>query len=490
MKNQLIYRILGKLLIAYGIFMAVPLVMALWEKETAALTALVASVSLTVLTGSIMTVFGSNEGNIGIREGFLIVAGGWILAGVFGAFPYWFAGVTPGYLDALFEAVSGLTTTGASVLSDVEAVAASILLWRSMTHWIGGMGIIVLFLVFLPNLGMGGVNLFKAEVPGPRVDKVLPRIRDTAIALWLIYVCLTGIEIILLVLTGMPWFDAVNHAFATLATGGFSTKNTSVAHFDNLATELVITFFMFTAGGNFGLYFLAWHKGIRRLLKNTEFKVYAVIVAVSTLLITLSLYAQAEGEIGKSLREALFQVVSIMTTTGFATADFDKWPPVAKMILFVLMFIGGCAGSTAGGIKVIRFILLNKEATATVVRAIHPRLVRRVVVDNKPVSFDILNTTFHFFYFFIVIYVVSVLIVAACGLPAFDALSAVAATLGNIGPGFGIVGPTTTYAEVPDLAKAVLTLDMLFGRLELFTLLVLFHPEFWQPYFVKKKGSY
>lgn len=486
MKTQLILRILGKLMLAYAIFMAVPLVWALLYKETDAFSGLALSVGLTALTGSIMTVFGSDRSNITAREGFLIVAGAWVLTSCFGGLPYVFTGVVPTYLDALFETVSGLTTTGASIISDLEVLPSSILLWRSMTHWIGGMGIIVLFLVFLPNLGMGAVNLFKAEVPGPKVDKVLPRIKNTAVALWVMYVMLTVAQIVLLTVAGMSVFDAVNHSFATVATGGFSTKNLSIAYYDNIAIELIIVFFMFVAGGNFGLYYVVWQKGLRRLLRDTEFKVYFVIVVLSTLLIALSLYFQADTGAGKSLRDALFQVVSLMTTTGFMSADFDKWPPMTKIVLLSLMFIGGCAGSTAGGIKVIRFILLNKEAMGTIIKAIHPRLVRSVVVDKKPVSFDVLNTTFHFFYLYIIIFVFSVLVVAASGLQPFDAIGAVAATLGNVGPGFGIVGPTTTFAEVPAIAKAVLTFDMLLGRLELFTLLVLLHPEFWQPYFIRR----
>lgn len=486
MKTQLILRILGKLMLAYAIFMAVPLVWALLYKETDAFSGLALSVGLTALTGSIMTVFGSDRSNITAREGFLIVAGAWVLTSCFGGLPYVFTGAAPTYLDALFETVSGLTTTGASIITDLEVLPSSILLWRSMTHWIGGMGIIVLFLVFLPNLGMGAVNLFKAEVPGPKVDKVLPRIKNTAVALWVMYVMLTVAQIVLLTVAGMSVFDAVNHSFATVATGGFSTKNLSISYYDNIAIELIIVFFMFVAGGNFGLYYVVWQKGLGRLLRDTEFKVYFVIVVLSTFFIALSLYFQADTGAGKSFRDALFQVVSLMTTTGFMSADFDKWPPVTKIVLLSLMFIGGCAGSTAGGIKVIRFILLNKEAMGTIIKAIHPRLVRSVVVDKKPVSFDVLNTTFHFFYLYIIIFVFSVLIVSASGLQPFDAIGAVAATLGNVGPGFGIVGPTTTFAEVPAIAKAVLTFDMLLGRLELFTLLVLLHPEFWQPYFIRR----
>jgi trk system potassium uptake protein TrkH len=308
-----------------------------------------------------------------------------------------------------------------------------------------------------------------------------------AIALWLIYVVLTVSEIILLVAAGMSLFDAVNHAFATMATGGFSTKNTSIKYYDNLAVELILTFFMFVAGGNFGLYLLVWKKGFFKLFQDTEFKIYCLIIAVSTAVITVSLCWQAYDSVGQSLRDALFTVVSIITTTGFVTADFDKWPSVTKIVLLLLMFIGGCAGSTAGGIKVVRFLILIKDAIAALLRSVHPQLVKTIKIDHKPVDFEVLSNTMQFFFLYIIIFVISVLLVTATGLEPWDAMGAVAATLGNVGPGFGVVGPTTTFFEVSMFTKAVLTFDMLLGRLEIFTILVLFHPEFWQPYLIHSR---
>ncbi|MCX7781543.1 MAG: TrkH family potassium uptake protein, partial [Negativicutes bacterium] len=372
------------------------------------------------------------------------------------------------------------------IIPDVEVLPGSILLWRSLTHWLGGMGIIVLFLVFLTNLGADAVNLFRAESPGPTVERVMPRIRTMALSLWTMYVIMTGIEIILLWLAGMSFFDAVNHAFATMATGGFSTKNASIKYYDNIYIELIVITFMFIAGGNFGLYYVAWKKGFARVLKDAEFKLYGAIVIVSALAIALFLRVQGNIPLELGLRDSLFTVVSIITTTGFVTGDFDQWPPATKIILLLLMFIGGCAGSTAGGIKVIRLLILMKETVGSLLRAVHPKIVRSVKVGGRPVDFTVLNTILQFFFLYIMLFFISVLLVAATGLSPFDAMGAVAATLGNVGPGFGVIGPTTTYAELHPIAKAVLTADMLLGRLELFTILVLFHPEFWQPYIIKK----
>jgi trk system potassium uptake protein TrkH len=489
MRTQIIATLLGKLLGVYTFCLAVPLIYALCRQESV-YTAFALSVLITGSLGAALFRVGCLGGNIvgriGIREGFLVVSGAWIITSLLGALPYWLAGVVPTYLDGVFETVSGLTTTGASIIPDVEAMPESILLWRSITHWLGGMGIIVLFLVFLSEIGADAVNLFRAESPGPTVDRVLPRIREMARNLWLLYVAFTAIQIVLLYLAGMNLFDSVNHTFATMATGGFSTKNTSIKYYDSLTIELIITFFMFLAGGNFGLYYLAWRKGLGRLWRDSEFKVYLGIVVGSTLVIALAVCLQSDLPFGTSLRDSLFTVVSLMTTTGFVTADFDQWPPVAKIILLFLMLLGACAGSTAGGLKVIRLIILMKDAVRSLLRAVHPKLVQAVKVDGKPVHFDVLHTILRFFFLYVLVFVVSVIIVSATGLEPFDAMGGVAATLGNVGPGFGAVGPTTTYADVHPVAKFVFILDMLLGRLELFTLLVLVHPEFWQPYMTRR----
>lgn len=478
MNYLFVENILGRLMVAYAAFMGAPLLVALIRHEGSILAFLI-SIIVTLISGVILVAHGQKDGRMGLREGFVIVAGAWILTSLAGALPFALSGAVPNYLDGLFESVSGLTTTGASVIDNLEILPQSILLWRSMTHWLGGMGIIVLFIVFLPNM-TGAVHLYNAEVPGPISERVLPRIRENALKLWQIYLGLTLTLIILLILVGMNWFDAINHSFATMATGGFSTKNTSIMYYDNVGIELILVVFMIIAGGNFGLYYMAWRTGIKKVLKDVEFQFYLLIIAVSTLMIALSLWWMMGMDGGNSLRHALFQVVSIMTTTGFASDDFNQWPSVTKFILLGLMFVGGSAGSTAGGIKVSRIILLFKLGWAELRRAIHPKAVINVRFAKRSVDPSILNTVAVFFFLYLSIFAFATLLVTATGIEPFDAMSAVAATLGNVGPGFGVVGPMTTYSSINMFGESVLILCMLLGRLELFTLLVLIQPEFWR----------
>lgn len=479
MQIELVMSILGRFQCAYAAYMLMP---ALWAAITgdAATWPLFKAVSLTAAAGFMMVAAGQKEGSLAAREGFAIVTGTWVLASVFGALPFSLTGATPTYIDAIFETVSGLTTTGASVIDSLGKVPAPILLWRSMTHWLGGMGIIVLFIVLLPQLGVGAVHLFKAEVPGPITERVVPRIRETALALWKIYLLLTIAQIFMLMLAGMSFFDSLNHSFATLATGGFSTNDTSIKHYDSVIIEAIITFFMIVAGANFGLYYLAWRGGAKRVFADTEFRVYLAIIALSTLLITANLAMAMDQSIARAFRDALFQVASIITTTGFMSADFDKWPPFSKLILFLLMFIGGCAGSTAGAIKVSRLIILAKQSWAELRKAIHPRVVTSIHVDNKAIDSSVISSVSQFFFLYMMIFVLAVLYMTALGLEPFDAMGAVAGTLGNVGPGFGIVGPTTTYSSIAPSGKLVLSLCMLLGRLELFTMLVFLRAEFWR----------
>jgi len=477
MNYSLVEGILGRLMVAYAAFMGAPLLVSLIWQEKSVLAFLI-SIVVTLILGVILVAHGAKDGRMGLREGFVIVAGAWILTGITGALPFALSGAVPTYLDGLFETVSGLTTTGASVIDNVEILPRSILLWRSMTQWLGGMGIIVLFIVFLPNM-TGAVHLFKAEVPGPISERVLPRIRDNALKLWQIYLGFTITQILLLMLVGMTWFDAINHSFTTMATGGFSTKGASIMYYDSLGIELVVIIFMIIAGGNFGLYYLAWRSGVKKILKDVEFQFYLLIIAVSTLMIALSLWWTMGTGSGNSLRQALFQVVSIMTTTGYASADFNQWPSVSKFILLCLMFIGGSAGSTAGGIKVSRIILLFKLGWAELRRAIHPKAVINVRFAKSSVDPVVLNTVAVFFFLFLSIFAFATLLLTATGLEPFDAMSAVVATLGNVGPGFGVVGPMTTFSSINPFGESVLILCMLLGRLELFTLLVLIQPEFW-----------
>jgi trk system potassium uptake protein TrkH len=324
------------------------------------------------------------------------------------------------------------------------------------------------------------VHLFNAEVPGPVSERVLPRIKDTALTLWKIYIIFTLVQLILLTIAGMSFFDAINHSFATMATGGFSTKNTSIAYYDNFAIELILTFFMILAGGNFGIYLMAWRKKSLKSFRNTEFYIYLFIIFLATVIIAGSLWFNIGKSPEYAFRHALFQVVSIMTTTGYASADFDQWPSMTKLILLILMFIGGSAGSTSGGMKVSRIILLTKSTLTELKQGIHPRAVSSIKLEGKAIDPNTLNRVGVFFFLYIVIFAAVSIVLAATGLEPFDALSAVAATLGNIGPGFGVVGPTTTFASINLFGKLVLTFCMLLGRLELFTLLILLRPEFWR----------
>jgi trk system potassium uptake protein TrkH len=471
--------ILGRLTFGYGFCILLPALVSFFEGDVV-WKPLLCSALATQLLGGIMSTIQRENHRVGVREGFAIVGFSWILASLLGALPYFFSGILPNYVDGVFETVSGLTTTGASVISDLTIVPNGIPLWRSLTHWLGGMGIIVLFIAFLPEIGAGAIHMFRAEVPGPAADRVVPRLRDTAIALWGIYTILTIAQIMLLLLAGMPLFDSINHTFATMATGGFSTKNNSVLFFDSLAIELIIVLFMTIAGGNFGLYFLVWKKGFRVLLHDLEFKVYLAIMGGATIAMAANLIWAANQPVGQSVRDSLFTASSIMTTTGFVTADFDQWPPFSKFVLLILMFVGGCAGSTAGAIKVVRLILLGKQSWTELKRDLHPKMVFSVKIDGKPVAQNILQVTGQFFFVYICTFVLGVLLVSADGINAWDAIGAVAATLGNVGPGFGVVGPTTTYYALSDFVKIVLSLCMLLGRLELFTLLIFLRPEFWR----------
>jgi trk system potassium uptake protein TrkH len=441
---------------------------------------LVAATAVTFFSGALLLFFGKSDGSVGAREGFVIVTGAWVLASLYGALPFSFAGATPTYIDSVFETVSGLTTTGATVINALGELPEPLLLWRSMTHWLGGMGIIVLFIVLLPQLGVGAFHLFKAEVPGPITERVVPRIRDTAVALWLIYALLTIAQIVLLMLAGMSFFDAMNHSFATMATGGFSTRDASITYYNSPLIEGIITTFMIVAGGNFALYYLAWRSGVRRIFADTELKAYLAIIAVATGLITLNLVLTMDQPLVRAFRDALFQVVSLITTTGFVTADFDQWPPLSKMILLLVMFIGGCAGSTAGAIKVSRLLILCKQSWAELRKAIHPRVVTSIQVDNRTVELSVITAVSQFFFVYMLIFVVAVLFMAGTGMQPLDAMGAVAATLGNVGPGFGVVGPTTTYAAVSPGGKIILSVCMLLGRLELVTMLVFLRAEFWR----------
>ena len=421
------------------------------------------------------------------KSGFLIVSLAWIFAGTFGALPYiiqdifgqgW-SGV--GIVNALFESFSGFTTTGASVLTDIESLPHGILFWRSMTHWLGGMGIILLSVAILPLLGVGGMQLYKAEVPSPIKDKLLPKIADTAKVLWLVYLLVTLVEIILLYLFGMSGFDAVCHTFGTVATGGFSTKTASIGYYNSKTFEIIFMVFMIIAGANFALHYQGLKGNLKAFYKNEEFKFFIKIIGFFIIVLTLNLYySEIYSSIGEALRYASFQVIAICTTTGYATADFDKWTDFSRFILVFLMFVGGSAGSTGGSIKVLRILLIIKLAYRELYCLIHPRAVVPIKISGQSVSDDIIKSVYGFFFLYLGLFLLGTFIMSLLGLDFLTSVTAVAATIGNIGPGLGSIGPAFNYAHLPVLGKIVCILCMVFGRLEIYTLLILFIPSFWR----------
>ena len=384
------------------------------------------------------------------------------------------------FVDCVFESMSGFTTTGSTILTRVEVLPKSVLFWRALTHWLGGMGIIVLTLAILPLLGIGGMQLFQAEMPGPTKDRLAPRIQDTARILWSVYVLFTLTEILLLMLGGVNFFDAVCHAFATLATGGFSTHTTSVGFYNSVYVEAVVILFMFLAGINFSLHYQGLRGRLSSYWRNEEFRFYLFLTSISVvIIIVVNLIYKTYDSFGETVRTGFFQVVSILTTTGFGTADFDQWPPMCKILLVSLMFVGGCAGSTGGGIKHVRVLLFFKYARLQLRNLVHPQAVGTIKLGQVKVPREVLISILGFFALYVAFFFLATLIVTALGVDIVTGSTAVVATLNNIGPGLHKVGPIQHYGHLPALAKVVLTICMLAGRLELYTVVVLLTPDFW-----------
>jgi len=473
-------RILGALLLYLAATLLTAIPFSLYYADGVALS-FVFSALTTASCGGVLFYFCRSPKELSLREGFAIVTFGWALFALFGALPYIYSGAIPAPLDAIFETMSGFTTTGSTILTDIEALPKSLHFWRALTHWLGGMGIIVLSLAILPMLGVGGMQLFKAEVPGPTADRLKPRIQDTAKLLWSVYVLLTAVEILFLMLGGMGFFDALCHSFATLATGGFSTRNASVAAFNSAYIDWVITIFMFLAGVNFTLHLQVLRGKFGNFFNNEELRFYTWITAGAIfLVVTFNLTSGTYPDFFQNLRYSSFQVVSILTTTGFGTADYELWPVITQYVLIMLMFVGGCAGSTGGGIKVARVLLLFKHAQVQIFKLIHPRAVRLVKLGKRPVDNEVLAGVLGFFALYIGVFLAASLLLAASGMDLVSGGAAVVACLSNIGPGLGSVGPVDNFAHVPAFGKMVLIFCMLMGRLELFTVLVLFFPSFWR----------
>ncbi|MFQ3574258.1 MAG: TrkH family potassium uptake protein [Thermodesulfovibrionales bacterium] len=414
------------------------------------------------------------------REAFVIVTLTWLTVTFFGSLPYIFSGVLDSLTDAYFESMSGFTTTGASVIKDVEKVPFGVLFWRSLTQWVGGMGIIVFALAILPMIGGGGMQLFKAEVPEISVDKLRPRIIDTAKALWLIYVGITVSAAIVYYIGGMGVFDAVNHAFTTLATGGFSTKNESLAFFKNPFLEYSTSFFMFLAGINYSLYFGLLRGKHKRLLTNNEFKFYLFVTIFMTFCIATDLYFTKDMSVEQSLRFSFFQVTSLMTTTGYATADFEKWSSFALVLMLVCMLFGGMIGSTAGGVKQVRILLILKQGYREIYQLIHPHAVTSIKLDEKFLTKEVLGSIWGFVFLFLAMCVIASAGVALCGVDLITSFTTVLSAMSNVGPALGEAGPSENYSNIPSTGKWILTFCMLLGRLEVYTVLILLVPNFWR----------
>ncbi len=481
MNYKVVLYIIGLLLILTGIFMMLGIPFSIYYGSN--------DIIYLVISGFVTIVFGlilfllfrkSDTKNIGKKEGYLIVSLGWFAMSIFGSLPFIISGTIPSFVDAFFETMSGFTTTGATILTDIESVMPGILFWRSLTQWLGGMGIIVLSLAILPLLGIGGMQLFAAEVPGVTKDKIHPRVKETAKRLWGIYVILTGLEVILLMFGGMNLFDAVNHSFTTMATGGFSTKNANTAYYNTPFIQYVFITFMFFAGMNFSLHYFIMHRQFNFLKNNEEFKFYAIFILIVTIIITLIHQPHLTFGFEESFRNSLFHVVSLVTTTGYVSSDYENWAPFSRMLFFTLLFIGGCAGSTGGGIKFVRHLLLFKNSSLELKRLIHPRAIIPVRLNGKSVSQEIISNVQAFFIFYISIFVLGSILLSILGLDFLTAAGAVATCLGNVGPGIGTVGPVNNFAHLPDLAKIILSFFMLIGRLELFTVLIIFSPAFWK----------
>lgn len=477
MNFSIVRYLLGWILIFQAAFMLVPCAAALCYLESAGLGFLAVAAALAVI-GLLLTVKKPKNKSFYAREGFVVVALGWILLSLTGAIPFTVTGAIPHFIDAVFETASGFTTTGASILADVEVLPRCMLMWRSFTHWVGGMGVLVFMMAILPMVGGQTIYLLRAESPGPNVGKLVPRLKNTAIYLYFIYIILTLLEIVLLILSGMSVFDSIALSFGTAGTGGFSTLNSSIASYTALQ-QGIITVFMILFGVNFNVYFLLLMRKPKEALKNEEVRCYFIVIAVAVLLITANV-RHLFSSLGEAFRHSAFQVGSIVTTTGYATTDFDLWPDFSKAILVLLMFFGACAGSTGGGIKVSRIMVAVKAVGKELYRFIHPHNVRVLRLEGKKVEHETLRTINIFIFTYLMVFTGSVLLVALDDFDLVTTFTSVAATLNNIGPGLGMVGPTGNYASFSVLSKCVLIFDMLTGRLELFPMILLFVPTTWK----------
>ena len=482
--TRMVFRTMGALLLIEAVFMTMALFVSLWYGEADSGVFLLSTI-ITLLAGVIGLLVGRRaESRMGEREGYVIVAMVWVVFSAFGLLPYYLSGQVPSLTDAWFESMSGFTTTGATIIPDLEVITHGLLFWRSLTQWIGGMGIIVLSIAILPIFGLNGMQLYAAEVSGLTYEKVSPRIADTAKMMWSIYVLLTVTEVVALWLCGMDMFDAVCHSFSTIATGGFSTHNNSLEYYDSAAIHYTVTFFMFISGINFVLLIYLLRGKTRYFFKDEELRWYSVAVAMFAILLTVGLYVARPGwsgvEMERAFRDSIFTVISSMTSTGYTISDYMYWPVVAWVVIFFLMLTGACAGSTAGGIKWVRLAIIMKNGVAEFQRRIHPNAIIPVKLNEKAVPQQTINNIMAFLIFYVFIIVVTVVIFCATGVDFDEAIGSAVSAIGNVGISIGQFGPAGTYAEFPVVAKWVMSFVMLIGRLEIFTVLLLFTKALWR----------
>lgn len=474
MNKQVITYILGFIMKIESVLMLPPLLIGLYYHED--VTGFLVTIALLVIIGFALSINKPKDDVFLAKDGYIAVGMSWIILSLFGALPFYISGTIPNYIDAFFEIVSGFTTTGATILTDIEVVDRGLLFWRSFSHWIGGMGILVFMLAIIPVAQGKSMHLMRAESPGPTVGKLVPKLKQTAKLLYMMYCALSILEVIALLLAGLPLYDSFIHMFGTAGTGGFSIWNDSVAHYDSAVVEMIIMSFLFLFAMNFNIFYLVIMRKSKQIFKNDELKVYIMICIVSVLLIAFNILPLFDS-LAEAFRYAGFQVASIISTAGYSTANFDLWPEFSKMVLMCLMFIGGCAGSTAGGMKVSRIILLFKNVKHEIRLLIRPRDVSNVCLGGHPVETKVRNNTNVFFVVYFIIFAFSVLFISLDGFDFMTNFSGVAACINNVGPGFSLVGPMGNFADFSVLSKLILSLDMLLGRLEIFPLLLMLWPQ-------------
>ncbi len=475
-----ITKVISLLILLTGLFMTICIPVSYFTGAKDLSAFILSSVITVGLGGTGWSLAGKiNPNMLGKRDAYIIVVFTWVIMSAFSTIPYLLSGSIINFTDAFFESISGFTTTGATILTDIESVPKGVLFWRSLTHWIGGMGIIVFSVALLPFFGIGGVQLFIAEVPGPTKDKLHPKIKETARRLWGIYVILTLLQVLFLMAGEMDFYDAVCHSFSTVSSGGFSTRNASIGAFSPYV-QYVTIFFMLMAGTNFTLHYMFFHRNWKNILKNEELQMYLGVIIISTLTVATALFFNRYYSGGKAFRDAFFQVCTIVTCTGFGTADYMQWPQYTWFFLFLLMFIGGCAGSTAGGIKVIRHLLLIKNSLREFKVIMHPKAYIPLKYNGHPVSEQIKNNILAIFVFYIIIFIIGSFLLTITGLDKISAMGSVATSMGNIGPGLKITGPASNFSTVSIAGKWILSALMLIGRLELFTVMIIFSRAFWK----------